>query len=112
MFYAYILSEMRGRPAGRFLGDMTTPRRPEESLLQFLVGIFSQNFTLRVSIVRPLKYEHLHIKYLQARMGQKGLAHGMWWWLMQHGTAKRQKERRKAKWMPEAVLGFDPNVRT
>jgi hypothetical protein len=44
-------------------------------------------------------------------MGQKGLAHGMWWWLMQHGTAKIQKERRKAKWMPEAVLGFDPNVR-
>jgi hypothetical protein len=32
------LSEMRGRPVGRFLGDMTTPRRPGESLLQFLVG--------------------------------------------------------------------------
>jgi hypothetical protein len=52
---------MRGRPAGRFLGDMTTPRRPGESRLQYLVGIFSQNFTLRVSIVRLLKYEHLHV---------------------------------------------------
>ena len=49
------LSEMRGRPAGRFLGEMTTPRRPGESLLQFLVGIFSQNFTLRVSIVRAYR---------------------------------------------------------
>jgi hypothetical protein len=57
------LFEMRGRPAARFLGDMTTPRRPGESLLQCLVGIFSQNFTLWVSIVRLLKYEHLHIKY-------------------------------------------------
>jgi hypothetical protein len=57
------LFEMRGRPAGRFLGDMTTPRRPVESLLQSLEGIFSQNFTLRVSIVRLLKYEHLHMKY-------------------------------------------------
>jgi hypothetical protein len=51
---------MRGRPAGRFLGDMTTPRSPGEYLLQFLGGVFSQNFTLRVSIVRLLKYEHLH----------------------------------------------------
>ena len=59
------LSEMRGRAARRFLGEMTTPTRPGESLLQFLVGIFSQNFTLRVSIVRLLKYEHLHMKYLR-----------------------------------------------
>jgi hypothetical protein len=29
---------MRGRPVGRFLGDMATPRRPGEFLLQFLVG--------------------------------------------------------------------------
>jgi hypothetical protein len=59
----HILSEMHDRPAGRFLGDMTAPRRPGGSVLQFLVGIFSQNFTLRVSIVRLLKYEHLHIMY-------------------------------------------------
>jgi hypothetical protein len=58
------LSEMRGRPGRRFLGEMTTPRRPGESLLQFLVGIFSQNFTVRVSIVRLLKYEHLQLQYL------------------------------------------------
>jgi hypothetical protein len=34
---------MRSRPAGRFSGEMTTPTstRPGESLLQFLVGIFS-----------------------------------------------------------------------
>jgi hypothetical protein len=51
------LSEMRRRPARRFLGEMTTPRRPGESLLQFLVGIFSQNFTSRFSIIRLLKYE-------------------------------------------------------
>jgi hypothetical protein len=56
-------SEMRGRPAGRFLGGMTTPTRPRESLLQFLVGIFSQNFTLRVSRVRLLKYEHQYFQY-------------------------------------------------
>jgi hypothetical protein len=36
---------MRGRPARRFLGEMTTPRRPGESLLQILVGIFSQKIT-------------------------------------------------------------------
>ena len=41
----HTLSEMRGRAAGRFLGEMTTPTRPVESLLHFLVGIFSQNFT-------------------------------------------------------------------
>ena len=34
-----LLSEMRGRAARRFLGEITTPRRPEESLVQFLVGI-------------------------------------------------------------------------
>jgi hypothetical protein len=28
------LSDLRGRPARRFLGEMTTPRRPGESLLQ------------------------------------------------------------------------------
>ena len=33
------LCEMRGRAARRFLGEMTTPGRPGESLLQFLVGI-------------------------------------------------------------------------
>jgi hypothetical protein len=56
---------MRGRPGRRFLGEMATPRRPEESLLQFLVGFFfSQYFTVRVSIVRLLKYEHLHSQYL------------------------------------------------
>ena len=59
------------RPAGQFLGEMTTPRRPGESLLQFLVGIFSQNFTLRVSIVRLLKYEHLHMKYLRVTIAVK-----------------------------------------
>jgi hypothetical protein len=53
---------MRGRAAGRFLGEMTTPTRPGESLLQFLAGIFSQNFTLRVSIVRLLEYEHPRIQ--------------------------------------------------
>jgi hypothetical protein len=57
-----MLSEMRGRPAGRFLGEMTTPTRPGESLLQFLVGIFRQNFALRVSRVRLLKYEHPHVQ--------------------------------------------------
>ena len=39
------LSEMRGRPARRFLGEIATPRRPGESLLQFLAGIFSQKFS-------------------------------------------------------------------
>ena len=34
-----MLCEMRGRAARRFLGEMTTPGRPGESLLQFLVGI-------------------------------------------------------------------------
>ena len=36
------LSEMRGRPARRFLGETTFPRRPGEFLLQLLVGIFSE----------------------------------------------------------------------
>ena len=57
------LSEMRGRPARRFLGEMTLPRRLGESLLQFVVGILSQKITLRVSIVRLLKYEHQHYQY-------------------------------------------------
>ena len=30
----YTRSDLRGRPARRFLGEMTTPRRPGESLLQ------------------------------------------------------------------------------
>jgi hypothetical protein len=37
-----ILSDLRGRAAGRFLGEMTTPVRPGNPYLQFLVGIFSQ----------------------------------------------------------------------
>jgi hypothetical protein len=32
------------------------------NLLQFLIGIFRQNFTLRVSVIRLLKYEHPHIQ--------------------------------------------------
>ena len=36
---------MRGRPAGRILGEIATPRRPGESLLQFLAGIFSQKIS-------------------------------------------------------------------
>ena len=35
----YHLCEMRGRAARRFLGEITTPGRPGESLLQFLAGI-------------------------------------------------------------------------
>jgi hypothetical protein len=61
-------SEMRGRPARRFLGEKTFPRRPGESLLQLLVRIFGQNFTLRVSYVRLLKYEHQHFQYTQVTM--------------------------------------------
>ena len=45
-------------PGGPFLLSL----RPGESLLQFLVGIFSQNFTLQVSRVQLLKYEHPHIQ--------------------------------------------------
>ena len=59
-----VLSEMRGCPARRFLGKRIPDKRPEESLLQFLVGILIQSFTLRVSIVRLLKYEHQHSHYL------------------------------------------------
>ena len=32
-------------------------------------GIFSQNFTSRVKIVRLLKYEHLHLQYLHFTRG-------------------------------------------
>ena len=60
-----ITLRLRGRPAGRFSGEITTPGSPGESLLQFLVGICSRNFTLRVSIVRILKYEHPHIQDLR-----------------------------------------------
>jgi hypothetical protein len=35
---------MRGRPARRFMGEMTPPRRPGESLLQFLGGISPSKF--------------------------------------------------------------------
>jgi hypothetical protein len=70
------LSEMRGRPAGRFLGDMTTPRRPGESLVQFLVGIFFVKILLYGSSashsptikIRAHAHAHKLIKYLDLRV--------------------------------------------